>query len=191
MPPFDSIGLELPLRPGGLEGHGEAAPLAGRAHRGGGFAPLEGHHGVSGLDRQLELVEERPALCGHGQSRQCALAHDHGVNELDRHVARIRAGLGRDAEGDQPPAPGEALSHPVAELRQPPRLGPEVPPVGISPGVDQRVNARRSGRHGLCHAGAAARSAAWTSQLRRPSTPSPVRALTSMISASGFTERML
>ena len=45
---------------------------------------------------------------------QRALSDDHGMDELDRDVAGVRARRGRSAERDQAAAAGEALGHQVA-----------------------------------------------------------------------------
>ena len=73
----------------------------------------------SGVAEQLQLGVHRPALGGERKRGQRALADDHRVHELDRHVARVRARRRVVAEREQPPAAGEALGHAVAQPRDP------------------------------------------------------------------------
>ena len=112
---------QLPLGAGpGLEGDRQAAALARLGEPGTDLlaARVEGaerDHDVVGLADQADLALERPAVAGQADRRQRPLADDHRVDELDGDVADVGARGGRDADRDQPPAPGEPLGHPVAE----------------------------------------------------------------------------
>ena len=85
---------------------------------------------------------------------------------------------GDRAEREQPPAAREALGHRVAEPREPLGLGARRSAVGLGALGEQRVDGRASRRRVTPARPPLAGSA--TSQSRNASTPSPVRALTSM-----------
>ena len=95
----------------------------------------------SGSASRSSLRGERPALAREPDRRQRPLADDHRMDELDGHVADVRARRGRAAERDQPAAAREALGHPVAEPRDPLGLAPRRRP--RSPASERRA-ARRS-----------------------------------------------
>ena len=137
---------------------------------------------------QLDLLGQVATLAGEADRGQRPLAHDHGMDELDRHVPGVGAGRGRAPERDQPAAAGEALRHEMAQPRQPLGLGGEERLVRLGAPLEQLVQPRtgRSG-DGRLHASASSRAATDVSQARHASIPSPVRALTSMRSTSGCT----
>ena len=91
---------------------------------------------------------------------------------------------GERAQRDQPPAAGEALGHAVAQARDALRLGAEE----RLPRAARRRSSGRVARRRRRHAGAPRAPAAGSSasQSRNASTPSPVRALTSMCSTPGM-----
>ena len=117
------------------------------------------------------------------------------MHELDRDMAGVRASRRGAAEGDQRPAAGEALGHPVAETGERLRLGGEEALARIDALAQQLVKPRGylAGERGLPHPAATApsRAASRTSHSRQVSIPSPVRALTRIVSTSGWTWSML
>ena len=54
------------------------------------------------------------------ERRESPLADDHRMDELDRDMPRVRPGLRRSADGEEPAAAREPHRHCPAELRQPP-----------------------------------------------------------------------
>ena len=131
--------------------------------------------------------------CGSGrladsaERRQRPLADDHRVHELDGDVARVGARRRRRAEREQPAAAREALRHRVAQLRQPLGLGREEALVGLDARGQQRVDAAGAVATAASR-GAPARARGQRGEpARSSSTPSPVRALTSMRSTPGCT----
>ncbi len=100
----------------------------------------EAEDDVVGLGEQRQLFRKSPTLGTEPDRRQCPLAHDHRVHELDRDVAHVRARRRARADGDQPPAAREALRHPMAAAREPVRLGGEEAPVGVSAGGKQGLD---------------------------------------------------
>ena len=128
----------------------------------------------SGSRDQLDLGGEITALSRQPDRRQCSLADDHRMDELDRDMADVRAGRRREPEGDQPPAAGEALGHPVAAARDALRLGLEEAPVGLGPLGQQGIEPpRRRDRQTV----AASLAATPDSHSPKASVPSPVLAL--------------
>ena len=121
-------------------------------------AVAERDRDVVGLGSEVGLLVERPALAARPMRRQRALADDHRMHELDRHVARIRPRRRRGAERQQPPAAREALGHAVAQPRDALRLGceealaraaPRSAPSGVrrhdrGPGARRRAPGRAS-----------------------------------------------
>ena len=182
-------GLELPLRARRRERDRQGSELARERY------PLRGRAAVrlgSERDRdvlraheQLDLRRQR--VVAHCDRRQRTLADDHRMNELDRDVARVRARGGRAAEGHQPPAPREPLRHQMAEAGEPLSLRAEELTVGLASSVDRRLagGIYATRRRGPAHASALSRWATDTSHSRQASTPSPVRALTSIRSTPG------
>ena len=144
---------------------------------------LEGDHDVVRLGKQVDLGR------AEREGRQRSLAHDHGVDELDRDVVHVGPRRRGVAEREEPPAAREALRHPVAEPGDGLRLPREERLVGLGATCGEPLELPRLDR--VRHAGAAAGAAARSSHSRHSSTPSPVRALTSRRSACGFTFSML
>ena len=62
-------------------------------------------------------AERRSGVVRESKSRQCSLAHDDGMDELNRNVLRI-AGRCAGAERNQDTVAGEAARHPVAQVRK-------------------------------------------------------------------------
>jgi hypothetical protein len=182
-------GLELPLRAAARrEAQRQAAALAGKLQRALGVG-AEADHDVAGLEHQPRLLDQRPALARERERRQRALAHDHGVHELDRHVPSVRARRRRAPEGDQAPAAGEALRHPVTYPREPLGLRLEEGPVRLRALGERALEDVAPERVG--QAGASTREPTRASQSRHSSTPSPVFALTVMRSTPGWTASRL
>src|SRR5262249_48536431 len=99
--------------------------------------------------------------------RQCALADDHRVHELDRDVVRVRTRRAGQPERQQAPAGQEAHGHLVAQPRDP--LGVRAEEVAVG------------------YASIMRRSGSSASHSRHSSTPCPVFALTSMHRTPGCT----
>ena len=194
-------GLELPLRAERRESDRQASAPAGERHRPERSRPPRR---PSRQTRSRCRPRARAGRVGRrlaARSRQAdrgqrALADDHGVDELDRDVVRVRARRRRGAEREQPTAAREALGHPVAEAREALGLPREEQAVGLRTPLQQRVEVYRQralggGRvgGGRCQAGAPSRERAATpaSQSRHASTPSPVRALRSISGTPGCT----
>ncbi len=118
--------LELQLRAGLGEGDRQTSAAPGGGDRLGGLAVIladsEADRDVGASREQPHLVGQVLALPGEADRRQGALADDHGMDELDRHVAGVRARRGRAGQGEQAPAAGEALGHRVTEHGEPPRI---------------------------------------------------------------------
>ena len=193
--------LELPLgadrrrtRSSGTRARARARPPERPRRRPRSVA--ERDHDVLLAREQPSCAAELAALAREGDRGQRALADDHGVHELDRDVARVRARRRRGAQRDQPPAAREALGHAVAEPREPLGLGREeraLASVRRASSCSRRRRARRGSvgeRARQASASSRARGDA-TSQSRHASMPSPVRALTSIARTSGCTWSML
>ena len=166
--------------------------LAGDGQRAGRLALVlvgpERDRDVVRAREQVDLAREVAALAGESDRGQRPLADDHRMNELDRDVTGVGARRRRHAERDQPAAAGEALGHQMAEPREPLRLGGEERAVRLGALLEQLIQPRggATGQGGL-HASASSRAATADSQSRQASIPSPVRALTSIRSTSGWT----
>ena len=117
-----------------------------------------------------------------------------GMDELDRDVAGVRARRRRAPERDQPPAAGEALGHQVAQPREPLGLArrrtARSPRCARSSSACEALGADRRRAPPLTPRPPRARRSA-DSHSRHASTPSPVRALTTIRSTSGWTWSML
>ena len=137
----------------------------------------------SGSATSAACADELAALAAQRDGGQRALADDHRVDELHRDVAGVRARGGRAAERDQAPAAREALRHPVAQPGDPLGLRLEEALAGLDALADQGVEPGE--RRG--HAAAPTRPGTSASQCRNASTPSPVRAETSMRGTPGCT----
>ena len=134
----------------------------------------------SGSATSVHLRRELPALARQRRARAApACRRSPGGRTRPRRGAR-RTARPASAERDQPPAAREALRHPVAQPRDP-----------------RRPRARRSARRPRALASSASsgsvgvmprrrRAGQPASQSRNASTPSPVRALTSMRSHAGM-----
>ena len=139
----------------------------------------------SGSAEQLDLRAERPALAGQPDRRQRALADDHRVHELDRDVAGVRARRRRAPERDQPAAAREALRHRggrAARAARPRRAkNARVGLACAAPAARSRRAPRAAARAARAHARRLARARDRPPASRASaSTPSPVRALTSI-----------
>ncbi len=192
---------ELQLGADWRECHSKSAAPRSRGERhSGGCVGAEANRDVCRLGRELNALAQQFALTRERQCRECPLADDHGVHELDGNVVRVRARLGRAREGEQPSSAGKALGGPVTEPRQ--RVGDllEVPPACLRAQRQQLIDAvcqtsvvgalaRPACRRGHrdAHAGCASARATSESQAAKAATPSPVRALTSMCSTPGLT----
>src|SRR4051794_32878520 len=138
----------------------EAPLVAGVRERHRQAAVVEVEHDVVRLGQRAELLgRER-------ERRQRPLAHDHRVDELDRHVAGVRACGRRGGYGEQPAAGLEALGAGVAQPRDPLAF---------------------CGEEALARRGALKPQTRATSQRRHSSIPSPVFALVMMRSTPGLT----
>ena len=113
------------------------------------------------------------------------------MHELDCDMARVRTRGGRAGQRDQPAAPREPLGHPVAQAGQPLAFGPEESLVGLGTLLEHAVKllVAAVGEDDAVHSSATSRRrlATPSSHSRHPSTPSPVRALTSIRSTPGLT----
>ena len=114
-----------------------------------------------------------------GERGQRALPHDHGMDELDRDVPRVRPRRRRLPDREQPASGEEPVRHLRAETRDVFRLRGEERAIGLGAGGEE-IRRRR-------HAGAPALVVSATSQSRTASIPSPVRALTSIRGTPGWT----
>ncbi len=158
------------------------------------LARAERHHDVLGAGERAELREQLAALGAERKRRQRQLADDHRVHELDGDVTCVRAGAARATKREQPSPTREALGKRVAELRQPLAFGLEERPRGLAAYRD-RIRDRRVGRGEVrdgAHPAAPTATrlcAQAVSHAAKESTPSPVRALSSMCSAPGCTAR--
>src|SRR5271156_2966196 len=82
------------------------------------FGRTEPHDDVL---RTKNRLQPGPKQNREVEGRQGALSHDHGMNELDRHMLRIR-GIRTATKGQKPPSAQEALRHFTASFGQSRRL---------------------------------------------------------------------
>ena len=153
------------------------APARGRL----GHVGAEGDHDVVGLGRPASTCAASGAALARPARAPAARAcrRSPGARTRPRRGARPSAPPACAPSASSRPPRGEALGHPVAEPRDPLGLGREErarsPACARRAGVVDGARARSRSRRG-----AAPAPGSRASQSRNASTPSPVRALTSM-----------
>jgi hypothetical protein len=148
--------VELPFGAGARgERDRQAAALARRGQRRERVRVVaEAHRDVLALGLERDLVGDRAALAGDAERGQRALADDHRMDELDRHVPRVGAVGGGGAERHEPALTREALGHPVTQPREALSLGGEELRVGVAAIAQQGFDPLGADERRLAHAGA-------------------------------------